>query len=74
MPEPLRFHKAFYVKSGLDQAAEAYASLADISITEEGEELLVSIAAHDESHAEALADHFGNHALFASLACQMEAP
>lgn len=74
MTEPLRFHKSFYVRSGLEEAAEAYAGLADISISEDGDELLVTLTAHEAAHGEALADHFGNHALFSSLACQMDSP
>ena len=74
MPEPLRFHKSFYVRSGLEEAAEAYSGLAQFAIEEEEDEIVVTLTANDASHAEALADHFGNHALFASLACQMDGP
>ena len=74
VPETLRFHKSFYAKQGIDAAAEAYASLADITVGDDGDAFTAVVTAHEASHYEAIVDHFGNHALFASLACQMEGP
>jgi hypothetical protein len=69
----MRFEKVFYRKAGIDAAVEAYGSMASLSVDEQDDAFIVEMAAHDESHSEAIVDHFGNHVLFASLACQMEA-
>jgi len=72
VPETLRFHKSFYAKAGLDAAAEAYAAFAEIAVAEEDDEYVALITPNDDAHRELIEDHFGNHALFASLACQVE--
>ena len=74
MPDLLRFHKSLYAKAGIDAAVEAYSSLAKITLSEDGEEYTAEVCAHNEEHQEAVVDHFSNHALFTSLACQMDGP
>jgi hypothetical protein len=72
VPEVIRFHKSLYQRAGLESAASAYSGLAEIAVDEDGSDYTASISAHDADQAEALADHFGNHVLFASLSCRLE--
>ena len=72
MSKTMRFEKAFYQRAGIDAAVEAYGQLAVFRVEEKERAFLVNITDCEEQHTEAIADHFGNHVLFASLACQVE--
>ena len=68
----MRFEKAFYQRAGIDAAIEAYGQLAVFNVEEEERAFMVHFRDCEEAHTEAIADHFGNHVLFASLACQVD--
>lgn len=70
MPRILSFDKAIYVRAGVDDALQSYASMAKCSLNEEEGQFIVELSAYEPANEELIADHFTNHVLFATLSCQ----
>ena len=70
MPNQIRFAKALYERAGVEEAVDAYSAYAVIEMRDDGSDFVVDITANDAAMETSLADHFGNHALFASLSCK----
>jgi hypothetical protein len=64
--ETVRFSRSLYSSEGVAAAAEAYAPLAKITVTEEPNDLLVQLEPIDAGVPD-LVDAFLNHALHATI-------
>ena len=70
MPKQISFDKAIYVRSGVEDAVQSYASMAQCTFSEEASRFVVELVANEPSNEALIADHFTNHVLFATLSRQ----
>jgi hypothetical protein len=66
--ETLRFARSLYDPKSVAEAAKAYADLARIDVTEQGDDTCVTFADADADVAHVLADEFCNHVLLDTVA------
>ncbi len=67
MASALRFHKSLYSETAIRRAAERFAELGQIEVTEAEADWLVAVTPLRESLRERLGDELGNHALFETI-------
>lgn len=66
MSERVVFHASLYDRAAVESAASAYAELASIAVTMDGDEITATIA-HVTTDQSDLVDWFCNHALHATV-------